>query len=137
MIFCTAFSFRFRLSAKGDSRMDVIPVIDIRNGEVVHAQGGRRDMYRPIQTPLSATSAPADVAAGLLRLAPFRQLYIADLDAIEGREANGAAIKSIARAVPGSNCGSTTASQMRMPRAPGWTAARIALSSAANSATWD
>jgi phosphoribosylformimino-5-aminoimidazole carboxamide ribotide isomerase len=81
--------------------MDVIPVIDIKNGQVVHAQGGRRDSYRPIQTPLSPTSAPADVAAGLLRLAPFRKLYIADLDAIEGRATNDAAIDMIARAVPG------------------------------------
>ncbi|HEY4173951.1 MAG TPA: HisA/HisF-related TIM barrel protein [Rhodopila sp.] len=81
--------------------MDVIPVIDIKNGEVVHAQGGRRDSYRPIRTPLSPTSAPADVAAGLLRLAPFRALYIADLDAIEGRAANDSAIDAVARAVPG------------------------------------
>lgn len=81
--------------------MDVIPVIDIKNGQVVHAQGGRRDSYRPIQTPLSPTSAPADVAAGLLRLAPFRHLYIADLDAIEARPPNDAAIRSIAEAVPG------------------------------------
>jgi phosphoribosylformimino-5-aminoimidazole carboxamide ribotide isomerase len=80
--------------------MDVIPVIDIKNGEVVHAQGGRRESYRPIRTPLSPTSAPADVAIGLLRLAPFRQLYIADLDAIGGGAANGAAIESIARAAP-------------------------------------
>jgi phosphoribosylformimino-5-aminoimidazole carboxamide ribotide isomerase len=80
--------------------MDVIPVIDIKFGEVVHAQGGRRESYRPIQTKLSATSAPADVAAGLLRLAPFRQLYIADLDAIEGRGSSGVAIEAIARAVP-------------------------------------
>jgi HisA/HisF family protein len=81
--------------------MDVIPVIDIKNGQVVHAQGGRRDSYRPIQTPLSPTCAPADVAAGLLRLAAFRKLYIADLDAIEGRAPNDAAIDSIAAAVPG------------------------------------
>ena len=81
--------------------MDVIPVIDIKNGQVVHAQGGRRDSYRPIQTPLSPTSTPADVASGLLRLAPFRKLYIADLDAIEGHQANDIAIGSIAEAVPG------------------------------------
>jgi phosphoribosylformimino-5-aminoimidazole carboxamide ribotide isomerase len=86
---------------KGAARMDVIPVIDIKNGEVVHAQGGRRDSYRPIQTPLSPTSTPSDVAAGLLRLAPFRILYIADLDAIEGRQANDAAIDMITRAAPG------------------------------------
>jgi phosphoribosylformimino-5-aminoimidazole carboxamide ribotide isomerase len=81
--------------------MEVIPVIDIKGGQVVHAQGGRRDSYRPIETPLSATSAPADVAAGLLRLAPFRKLYIADLDAIEGGKANDAAIDAIAHAAPG------------------------------------
>jgi phosphoribosylformimino-5-aminoimidazole carboxamide ribotide isomerase len=86
---------------EGDVRMDVIPVIDIKNGQVVHAQGGRRDSYRPIQTPLSPTSAPADVAAGLLRLAPFAKLYIADLDAIEGRPPNDHAIEMIARTAPG------------------------------------
>jgi phosphoribosylformimino-5-aminoimidazole carboxamide ribotide isomerase len=80
--------------------MQVIPVIDIKNGQVVHAQGGRRDSYRPIQTPLSPTSEPADIAAGLLRLAPFRHLYIADLDAIEGRAPNDAAIHAIAETVP-------------------------------------
>jgi phosphoribosylformimino-5-aminoimidazole carboxamide ribotide isomerase len=81
--------------------MDVVPVIDIKNGEVVHAQGGRRDSYRPIRTRLSASSAPADVAAGLLGLAPFRRIYIADLDAIEGGKGNAAAIEAIARAAPG------------------------------------
>jgi phosphoribosylformimino-5-aminoimidazole carboxamide ribotide isomerase len=81
--------------------MDIIPVIDIKDGQVVHAQGGRRDGYRPIRTPLSPTSAPADVAAGLLRLAPFRKLYIADLDAIEGRAPNDAAIDAIARTAGG------------------------------------
>lgn len=81
--------------------MDVVPVIDIKNGQVVHAQGGRRDSYRPIRTPLSPTSAPADVAAGLLRLAPFRKLYIADLDAIEGRAPSDTSIGAIAQAVPG------------------------------------
>lgn len=81
--------------------MDVIPVIDIKDGQVVHAQGGRRDSYRPIRTPLCATSLPADVTGGLLRLFRFRNLYIADLDAIEGRGANDAAIDAIAEAAPG------------------------------------
>jgi phosphoribosylformimino-5-aminoimidazole carboxamide ribotide isomerase len=64
--------------------MEIIPVIDLKGGEVVHARQGRRDEYRAIRTPLSATSAPADVVAGLLRFYPFQALYIADLDAIEG-----------------------------------------------------
>jgi phosphoribosylformimino-5-aminoimidazole carboxamide ribotide isomerase len=75
--------------------MDIIPVIDLKGGEVVHARQGRRDEYRPIQTSLSATSAPRDVVAGLLRLHPFRALYVADLDAIEGRGDNLAALATL------------------------------------------
>ncbi len=77
--------------------MDVIPVIDLKGGEVVHARQGRRDEYRPIRTPLSPTSAPQDVVAGLLRLYPFRVLYVADLDAIEGRGDNLGALASLPR----------------------------------------
>jgi phosphoribosylformimino-5-aminoimidazole carboxamide ribotide isomerase len=65
--------------------MQVIPVIDLKGGQVVHARAGQRDRYRPIQTPLSPTSLPSDVIAGLLRLFPFPRFYIADLDAIEQR----------------------------------------------------
>jgi phosphoribosylformimino-5-aminoimidazole carboxamide ribotide isomerase len=64
--------------------MDVIPVIDLKSGLVVRARQGDRASYRPIATPLSPTSEPADVIAGLLSLHPFRTLYAADLDAIEG-----------------------------------------------------
>jgi phosphoribosylformimino-5-aminoimidazole carboxamide ribotide isomerase len=63
--------------------MQVIPVIDLKGGQVVHARAGRRDQYRPIETPLSPTSLPSDVIAGLLRLFPFPRFYVADLDAIE------------------------------------------------------
>ena len=64
--------------------MEIIPVIDLRGGLVVRARMGQRDQYRPIETPLSPTSDPVDVARGLLSVFPFRTLYLADLDAIEG-----------------------------------------------------
>jgi phosphoribosylformimino-5-aminoimidazole carboxamide ribotide isomerase len=63
--------------------MEVIPVLDLKDGAVVHARMGRRSQYRPIETPLSSTSDPIDVARGLLSIYPFKTLYIADLDAIE------------------------------------------------------
>jgi phosphoribosylformimino-5-aminoimidazole carboxamide ribotide isomerase len=63
--------------------MDIIPVIDLKSGQVVHARGGRRDAYRPIETPLAPTSAPADVVGGLRRRYAFFRIYVADLDAIE------------------------------------------------------
>lgn len=80
--------------------MRVIPVIDLMSGLAVRARGGLRESYRPIETPLAAGAAPGDVAAGLLRLHPFEALYIADLDAIEGRGDNAAAIEAIAARFP-------------------------------------
>jgi phosphoribosylformimino-5-aminoimidazole carboxamide ribotide isomerase len=74
--------------------MEIIPVIDIKGGVVVRARHGERASYRPIETPLAASSEALDVVAGLLSLHPFRTLYIADLDAIEGR---GDALGGIAR----------------------------------------
>jgi phosphoribosylformimino-5-aminoimidazole carboxamide ribotide isomerase len=63
--------------------MEVIPVIDLKGGAVVRARGGRRDAYAPLQSRLSATSAPRDVVLGLLAFHRFRTIYAADLDAIE------------------------------------------------------
>jgi phosphoribosylformimino-5-aminoimidazole carboxamide ribotide isomerase len=80
--------------------MQAIPVIDIRNGVVVRAIAGRRADYQPLVSPLATTSAPLDVARGLLALHAFPAIYIADLDAIEGRADNRAAIEAIGQAFP-------------------------------------
>jgi phosphoribosylformimino-5-aminoimidazole carboxamide ribotide isomerase len=80
--------------------MDVIPVIDLRHGLVVRAVMGRRDLYRPIETPLSASAAPVEVASGLLRLYPFGKLYIADLDAILGAGNNTSVIAELRARFP-------------------------------------
>jgi len=68
--------------------MEVIPVIDLLGGAVVRARKGERARYRPIETPLSPTSDPVDVARGLLSLHPFATVYVADLDAIAGNAGN-------------------------------------------------
>jgi len=72
--------------------MDIVPVLDLRRGLVVRAHLGRRDQYRPIETPLSPTSDPVDVARGLFSVIPFKTLYVADLDAIEGTGDNHAVL---------------------------------------------
>ena len=72
--------------------MRIIPVLDLKGGEVVRAEKGRRDLYRPIVTPLCDGSDPVAVAEGLRTLFPFPVFYIADLDAIEGRAPNIAAL---------------------------------------------
>jgi phosphoribosylformimino-5-aminoimidazole carboxamide ribotide isomerase len=80
--------------------MEVIPVIDLKGGAVVHARRGERGAYRPIQTPLSEGSRPIDVVGGLMLLAPFRRLYVADLDAIAGEVGHSDTLEAIAAAYP-------------------------------------
>jgi phosphoribosylformimino-5-aminoimidazole carboxamide ribotide isomerase len=57
--------------------MQIIPVIDVKNGIVVHARGGDRAKYQPLASPLAESAAPVDAVAGLLGLFPFDTLYVA------------------------------------------------------------
>ncbi|PKO52130.1 MAG: nickel transporter [Betaproteobacteria bacterium HGW-Betaproteobacteria-2] len=65
--------------------MDIIPVIDLMDGQVVHARHGDRHNYRPIQSALCTGSEPLHIIDSLLRLYPFKRLYIADINAIQER----------------------------------------------------
>ena len=80
--------------------MEIIPVLDVKRGQVVRARLGRRDEYRPIETPLAPTSDPVDVARGLLSLHPFQTFYIADLDAIESAGGNESSLERLKTAFP-------------------------------------
>ena len=80
--------------------MEVIPVIDLKNGAVVHARMGIRSEYAPIKTPLSPTSQPGDVARGMLSIFPFKRFYVADLDAIEHKGDNNPALKQLSADFP-------------------------------------
>lgn len=62
--------------------LDIIPVIDLMHGRVVHAKRGERDRYEPVASSLCSSSAPLEVVDALLALHAFKRLYIADLDAI-------------------------------------------------------
>jgi HisA/HisF family protein len=81
--------------------MDVIPVIDVRHGVAVHARQGQRAQYRPLETPLARDSDPVAVARGFLALFPFRTMYAADLDGIEGRGFNAELPRRLAAGLPG------------------------------------
>jgi len=80
--------------------MQIIPVIDLKDGTVVHARMGERALYRPIETPLAHGSDPIDVVTGLLSVHPFTALYVADLDAIAGIGHNRAALQRLKQAIP-------------------------------------
>jgi phosphoribosylformimino-5-aminoimidazole carboxamide ribotide isomerase len=75
--------------------MLIIPVVDISQGQVVHACKGMRNNYRPIQSRLTTGSDPVDIINALLKLYPFEFLYIADLDAIDNHGNNNVIIESL------------------------------------------
>lgn len=58
-------------------------MIDLLNGKVVHAKRGDRAQYQPLQSPLIDSCDPLTVATALLSSYPCRDLYIADLNAIQ------------------------------------------------------
>ncbi len=80
--------------------MDVIPVIDVAHGQVVRAVKGERSAYLPIETPLSSSSKPAELVRGLAKLFPFRTLYVADLDGIEGRGRDTHLVPALSHVLP-------------------------------------
>jgi phosphoribosylformimino-5-aminoimidazole carboxamide ribotide isomerase len=64
----------------------IIPVIDVLNGIVVHAVGGRRHEYKPIVSQLTSSVEPVEVARALVSAFQPSEMYLADLDAIGGAD---------------------------------------------------
>lgn len=75
--------------------MIIIPVIDLSQGQVVHAVRGQRERYRPVQSTLCTGSDPATMVQAFLELYPFATIYIADLDAIRGNGDNTGSIRQL------------------------------------------
>lgn len=64
----------------------ILPVLDLRQGQVVRGIGGRRDAYRPVESCFARGSAPGLIAEKFVRTFGFSDVYVADLDAIcDGR----------------------------------------------------
>ena len=77
---------------------DVVGVIDLRHGDAVRAKGGKRDDYQPIETVAGEAVSRGDARA-LARCYVERfglgRMYVADLDAIEGRPPQAAIVRSL------------------------------------------
>lgn len=56
---------------------------------MVRGVAGRRAEYRPLVSPISPNSDAAELAVNFRNVLSHNRLYLADLDAIEGREGNG------------------------------------------------
>jgi len=87
--------------ASAESSCEVIPVIDLMAGQVVHARLGDRAHYQPIRSRICKSARVEPVVRGLLALFGFRRLYAADLDALQGRPRQLAAIDAVRRVAPG------------------------------------
>ncbi|MFX0163543.1 MAG: HisA/HisF-related TIM barrel protein [Candidatus Hodarchaeota archaeon] len=63
--------------------MRVIPVIDLLSGVVVHAKKGERENYRPVDSVLTPSKDPLVIGEVFKEVFGFKEVYIADLDAIQ------------------------------------------------------
>jgi len=66
------------------NNMQVIPVLDLMIGQIVLAQGGNRDEYRPVHSRLTGSSQPLDVAQAIFNQTGCNWLYLADIDTFAG-----------------------------------------------------
>jgi phosphoribosylformimino-5-aminoimidazole carboxamide ribotide isomerase len=82
------------------ARLDIIPVVDLMAGRVVHARHGDRQNYEALETPYSPMAEPVAVIQGMLSVAKFRTLYVADLDALMGKEPQRQLLERLAVSFP-------------------------------------
>jgi HisA/HisF family protein len=81
--------------------MTVIPVVDLLRGSVVRAAGGHRSAYRPIVSSLCGSSDPVTVGRILCDHCAAGQLYLADLDALQGGALQLGVVQALLRELPG------------------------------------
>ncbi len=67
--------------------MRIIPVLDLKGGQAVHAVAGHRTRYQPLRSVFAPTADPIHLARGLRDEFGATAIYVADLDAIVGRVA--------------------------------------------------
>lgn len=68
--------------------MEIIPVLDLKAGQAVHAIRGERQHYAPVQGLLGSGQDPVALAAAYRDRLGCQACYIADLDAIAGAPGN-------------------------------------------------
>src|SRR3954465_11423440 len=76
--------------------MQVIPVLDLRAGIVVHARRGQRSEYAPLRSSLVQGCEPVAVARALCAICRTRTIYGADLDALGGNPVEEATLAGLA-----------------------------------------
>ncbi len=73
----------------------MIPVLDVKNGQAVHAVAGDRAHYRPLQSVLHPTADPIALARAYRDRLDLPAIYVADLDGIERGEPDLALVRAL------------------------------------------
>jgi phosphoribosylformimino-5-aminoimidazole carboxamide ribotide isomerase len=75
----------------------IIGVIDLKEGQAVHARGGRRDLYSPIQRSAGAIvdGDPLALVGVYVETFGLSEVYVADLDAIASHPLQAETIRGI------------------------------------------
>ena len=75
--------------------MQILPVIDLKDGDVVRGVAGQRSTYQSVESLLAADSTVTAIATAFATQLPVDTIYVADLDAIAGQEPNWEALDQI------------------------------------------
>ena len=78
--------------------MQILPVIDLKDGEVVRGVAGQRATYQRVQSLLAPDPTVPAVATAFASQLQVDTIYVADLDAIAGQEPNWLALEQIHQA---------------------------------------
>ncbi|HSO25789.1 MAG TPA: HisA/HisF family protein [Methanobacteriaceae archaeon] len=79
--------------------MQIIPVLDLMSGMAVSGKSCHRETYKPLKSVYSSSPDPVEIASALKRNRA-RQIYIADLDAIEKKGSNLELVQKINHILP-------------------------------------
>ena len=77
----------------------IIPVIDLKDGIAVSGKSGKRETYTPLKTVFHNSSDPVAIAIALKETG-FERIYVADLDAIEGKGSNLQVVSEMNQIIP-------------------------------------
>ncbi|MEI6747442.1 MAG: HisA/HisF-related TIM barrel protein [Methylococcaceae bacterium] len=83
-----------------ENKIKLIPVVDLKNGIVVHAKQGQREQYQPIKSILTPNADIYSVLRGFLSICDFDTFYVADLNAITGQGDNENLIRQVLNDFP-------------------------------------
>src|SRR5712691_477545 len=78
--------------------MKIIPVLDLLGGIVVRGVGGRRQEYRPVESVLTQSVRPLEVAQAFRDRLGLTALYVADLDGILRQQPNLTTLRELSAA---------------------------------------